>query len=69
MKNRTHFTRKNLIFLALLFFLLVIQIFVAVCLDVSGRMMGIIARRFFRQDVLLLLFKYIQQMPGHSNHI
>ena len=35
MKNRTHFTRKNLIFLALLFFLLVIQIFVAVCLDVN----------------------------------
>ncbi|MDY2575125.1 MAG: hypothetical protein SOW55_04035 [Bacilli bacterium] len=38
MKRKTHFTRKNLIFLALLFFFLVIQTFVLLCLDVGGMM-------------------------------
>ena len=33
MKTKTHFTRKNLIFLALLFFFLVIQTFCLFCLD------------------------------------
>ena len=33
MKQKTHFTRKNLIFLALLFFFFVLQTFCLACLD------------------------------------
>jgi len=33
MKRKTHFTRKNLIFLALLFFFLLVQTFTLLCLD------------------------------------
>ena len=33
MKTKTHFTRKNLIFLALLFFFFVLQTFCLLCLD------------------------------------
>lgn len=36
MKRKTHFTRKNLIFLALLFFFLLIQTFTLICLDAGG---------------------------------
>lgn len=36
MKRKTHFTRKNLIFLALLFFFLLVQTFTLLCLDAKG---------------------------------
>ena len=35
---KTHFTRKNLIFIGLLFFYLVISLFCAVCIDANGIM-------------------------------
>lgn len=39
MKRKTHFTRKNLIFLALLFFFLVMQTFVLLCMDAGSGIM------------------------------
>ena len=36
--KKTHLTRKNLIFLALLFFFLFLQAFVFFCLDTNGMM-------------------------------
>lgn len=39
MKRKTHFTRKNLIFLSLLFFFLVLQTFVLICMDTGAGIM------------------------------